>query len=175
MIHRVLPALLVFAAACTPAAPSLSDDVRATALAEVRATTDSLAAAMNAHDSPRFQAFFALDATFAYVSCTEFLVGGGTFADITAAYDMAHADVTVEMGVVTARILAPDAAVVGIQSRSSDPNASNPILTTNVMHKGEDGRWRVVHQHQSWPDCSPPTAPHPMTSGAGVVDLDTIG
>ena len=171
--------ILASAGACTPPSSTLSEPTRAALVAEVRAVTDSLRDAMNAHDPDRFEAFFDLDAQFVYGSCAEFLMGGGDFAGITRAYHMAKKDVVVDVQLVSVRILGPDAAVAGLLMSASDPAASNPVLTTNVLAKGADGRWRIVYQHQSWPNCSPPTAPHPMTSGVDEGELeamtDTVG
>jgi uncharacterized protein (TIGR02246 family) len=174
-----LVVVLAAAGACTPPSSGVSDATREALVAEIRAVTDSLAEAMNAHDPDRFQELFDLDARFVFGSCAEFLEGGEEFAGITRAYHMAKKDVVVDVQLVSVRILGPDAAVAGLQALSSDPAASNPVLTTNVLAKRPDGGWRIVYQHQSWPGCPPPKAPHPMTSGVDEGEqeavADTVG
>ena len=173
----ILPLVVVAAAACAPAASTLSDQDREVLVAEVRSTTDSLTEALQAHDVDRILAFFDLDGAFVYAACTEFRYGGDLHASVTGSYHAARKDVTYEFRVTSARVLGPTTAVVTLESDSSEPTASNPVLTTNVLDKGADGRWRVAHQHQSWPGCRPPAAAHPMTTPdeVGSEPGDTIG
>lgn len=166
------------AAACAPASPVLSEPERAELVAEVQAATDSLTAALQAHDVERILGFIDLDGAFVYASCTEFLYGAGLYANITGSYHAARKDVTYEFRVTSTRVLGPQTAVVTLESDSSEPTASNPVLTTNVLAKGADGRWRVAYQHQSWPGCPPPKAPHPMTTApdeGSPAQADSIG
>lgn len=171
MRSSTLLVLSVLASACAPPVPTLTDAERERVTTEVRAVTDSVTAAMDAHDVDALLGFFDLTPGFVNASCTEFLFGGDLFASITRSYHAGRKDVVFDIRVVSIEVQGPGAATVVLQTESSDPRASNPILTTRAMSRGAGGRWRIVSQHQSWPGCASPRPAHPMTSA----ETDTIG
>jgi ketosteroid isomerase-like protein len=179
----LLPALpLLLAAACAPGAPppaqsGSADPVKQEVAAAVSAATDSLTAAMNAHDADRILAFFDLGPDFVYVSCTDVVFGGEMFGNITRSLHAQRKGVTYKVTPANTTVLGPDAAVVSIRTESSDTLASNPVLTTRALSKGVDGQWRIVYQHQSWPGCKAPRAPHPGMSPEAMAEAaaDTVG
>jgi uncharacterized protein (TIGR02246 family) len=157
---------LALAAACTPSATTLDDSARQDVAAAVIAVTDSLTEAMNAHDADRILAFFDASPDFVYVSCTNVVAGGEIFAGLTRSLHSARKGVVFEIQVLGTRVLGANAAFVTLHTESSDTLTSSPILTTRILSKGTDGRWRIVYQHQSWPGCRSPYAPHPMTTAS---------
>ena len=176
-LHSAL--LLLLAAACAPTASppaqaGSADPEKQEVTAAVGAATDSLTAAMNAHDADRILAFFDLGPDFVYVSCTDVLFGGEMFGNITRSLHLQSKGVTYEVTPASTTVLGPDAAAVSLRTISSDTTASNPILTTRVLSKQADGRWRIMYQHQSWPGCKAPHPPHPMTT-ASAEDLEAAG
>lgn len=180
-VAQILPLLL--AAACAPGASPAAqagsaDPLKLEVAAAVNAVTDSIAEAMNVHDADRILAFYDPSPDFVYVSCTDVLVGGEMFANITRSLHVQRKGVTYDITPAGTTVLGPDAAVVALRTESSDTLASNPVFTTRVLSKGADGRWRVVYQHQSWPGCKAPRPPHPLTGASpeGMeAGADTLG
>lgn len=160
---RLLSGLVAAAllSACAPAsdAPLSDDDVRALR-GEVEAAVAGLTAAMNAHDGAAVVSFYSDAADFLYVACTSFIQGGRTFAETVQPYYRNNPEVTFEQNVVSTRVLADGVAVVSLVGGSSD---GPPLFWTQVWERGEDGRWVIVREHESWPGCSDPPAAHPMT------------
>lgn len=159
----LLPALVM---ACTPPAANLDDRASQEVAAAVDAVTDSLTAAMNAHDADRILAFFDLGPDFVYVGCTDVIFGGEMFGNITRSLHGQRKGVTYDATPVGTTVLGPDAAVVALRTESSDTLTSNPVFTTRALSKGADGKWRIVYQHQSWPGCKSPRPPHPLTAAS---------
>jgi len=154
---RILP-LLVFAASCTPAPAAFTDADRERAEGEVRAASLALLDALNAHDADSVLTFYSLDDAFTYVPCTDMLFGGELFAGITRSLHASYRDAVYTMDVRSLRVLGPDAAVVSLQG-----TMLAPLFTTRVLDRGDDGRWRIVWEHESWPGCADPTPAHPGT------------
>ncbi len=165
---QALPLLFALATACAPdPAPSMDAQgngkeagPRDAVASEVRAASMALVEAMNAHVPDSILAFYDLGADFTYVGCTNFTFAGETFADIVMGYHLANPEVRYDMAVQSVRVLGPDAAVVSLRGTSS-PDLE--LFTTRVMKRGEDGRWRVTWEHESWPACPAPMAMHPGT------------
>lgn len=165
---------LLLAAACAPSTSpptqaGSADPVKEEVAAAVSAVTDSITAAMNAHDADRILAFFDPGPDFVYVSCTDVVFGGEMFANITRSLHAQRKGVTYDITPIGTTVLGPDAAVVALRTESTDTLASNPVFTTRALSKGTDGKWRIVYQHQSWPGCKPPRPPHP---GASLEELE---
>lgn len=158
---------ILLAAACTPSAPPRPGFDGEVIASEVRAASLALVEAMNAHTPDSILAFYALDDDFTYVGCTNFMFGPETFAGVVRGYHSANPEVRYDMAVQGVRVLGPDAAVVSLQGTSSPDLV---LFTTRVVSRDDDGRWRVVWEHESWPGCPAPTAPHP-----GTVPEDTAG
>jgi ketosteroid isomerase-like protein len=158
-LKRFLP-LVLFAAACAPAPASLSDADRAAVTAEVTAALTELTAAMNVHDSEAVVAFYLEDPSFLYLGCTDFVTGGATFRRMVAPYYGPGSAVTFEQQIVSVQVLSPTAAVVSQRGGSSEADA---LFWTQVLVK-KDGRWLITYEHESWPGCKAPSAPHPFTA-----------
>jgi hypothetical protein len=70
------------------------------------------------------------------------------------------AELTEAMNDHRVQVLSPTAAVALQRGSSSRAPA---LFWTRVLVK-EDGRWVITYEHQSWPGCDPPPAPHPYTA-----------
>ena len=46
------------------------------------------------------------------------------------------------------------------------------LKVREVLKKGEDGRWLITYEHESWPGCSVPRGPHMGTEGMGEMELE---
>ncbi len=153
--------LLVFLASCTPAPAPLTDADREAISTEIRAASQALGDAMNAHEPERILGFYDLDPGFVYVGCTEYLFGGEAFTNVVRDYHLQHRGNRYDADVRGIRVLGPDVAVVSLQGTSS-PDVV--VFTTRVLGRDDDGRWRIEWEHESWPGCSAPSAPHPGTA-----------
>jgi ketosteroid isomerase-like protein len=158
-LKRYLPLALVIGG-CAPPPASLSDADRAAVVAEVTAALSELTAAMNAHDSEGVIRFYPEDPSFLYLGCTDFITGGATFRRMVAPYYGPGNEVSFEQQIVSVQVLSPTAAVASQRGSSSEAEA---LFWTQVLVK-KDGRWVITYEHESWPDCSPPSAPHPFTA-----------
>lgn len=155
---RLLP-LLLAVSACTPPPAPFTDADREAAEAEVRAVSEALVDALNAHDADAILAFYALDDDFTQVACTDMLFGGRGFEALTRSLHANYEDAVYRMDVRGVRVLGPDAAVVSLQG-----TMLAPLFVTRVLRREDDGRWLVAWEHESWPGCSAPAAPHPGTA-----------
>lgn len=155
---RPLALLAAFAAACTPATPSLSDAQRAAVEEEARQASVALVDALNAHDADAILAFYALDDDFTQVACTSFIRGGEGFRAITRSLHAGYRDAVYRMDIRRVRVLGPDEAVVFLSG-----TMLAELFVTRVLQRGDDGRLRVVWEHESWPGCPETAAPHPGT------------
>ncbi|GMV05350.1 MAG: hypothetical protein AMXMBFR53_16290 [Gemmatimonadota bacterium] len=160
MNARLLP-LALLVASCAPAPASFTDGERGAVVEEVRAASFALQDALNAHDPDAILSHYALDADFVYVGCTNYMFGGDLFGTIVAGYHRQHPEATWDLSVQSLRALGPGAAVVSLQGRGGP---LSDLFVTRVLEKDEGGRWLVVHEHESWPGCSAPAAPHPGTA-----------
>ena len=159
---RTLPLVLfaVFLGACAPADLALTDTERAAVEAEVRTVIDGLLEAMNAHEPKRVVAYYTDAPDFLALTCTSYLTGGRNFKALTGPSYGPRRGATFEHRLVGVRILSPAAAVVSLRGGSTRAPA---LFWTRVLEK-EEGVWRITYEHQSWPGCSEPPAPHPFTA-----------
>lgn len=155
---HLLP-LLLLAAACS-APEGLSDADRQGIEAQVRAATAELQSALNAHDPDAILAHYSLDVDFVYVGCTNSMFGGELFGNIVGQYHRTNTEATYEYAVQSVRVLGPASAVVSLQG------AAGPLemFVTRALVRGDDGAWRIAYEHESWPGCAAPRAPHPGTA-----------
>jgi ketosteroid isomerase-like protein len=164
---RALAALLCLAApalSCTRAPAVLTDEEQRAVTAEVREAIIDLRAAMNAQDPQRVSTRYDRSGDFAYVGCTELILGGAEYRRITSPYYSASRSVTFEQEVVHIRALDRHAAVVAM--RGSSTRAPH-LFWTQVWIKDGSGRWVVGHEHESWPGCREPRGAHPPTAPPG--------
>lgn len=160
MLSRASCVLSVFcfAAACQSGG-ALTDADRQALAAEVRATLNGLTDAINAHDQAGAVAAYTDAAELVFVGCTSTIMGGPMFKQMVGpTYGRANGP-TFEQPVVSVQVLSPTSAVAYQVGRSTRAPA---LFWTRVLVK-EEGRWLITHEHQSWPDCDPPPAPHPYT------------
>ncbi|MDH5588636.1 MAG: SgcJ/EcaC family oxidoreductase [Gemmatimonadota bacterium] len=130
-------------------------------VAEVTGVMQDLTRAMNAHDAEEVLAFYGRTEDFTYLGCTEFILGGSAFAGTVAPFYAAHPEVVFEQEIVGVQVAGPDAAVVTQRGASSEAGA---LFWTRLVLRGEDGRWRIAMEHESWPGCEEPRGPHPFTT-----------
>ena len=169
------------AAACTRG-PVPLDQVRKDAIrVEVEETLAGLTEAMNAHDPDAVLGYFRASQEFLYLGCTEVVLGWDAYSRRAGMYHLANPEVVFEQEVVHIQVLSQDVVVAAIRGGSTDADA---LFWTEVLVR-EDGDWVIAHEHESWPGCSPPSAPHPFTTmddmtgvtglDSAMVDLDSMG
>jgi hypothetical protein len=146
--------------ACTAGGDTLGEAEKVALAQEVMETLGQVTQAMNAHEPERLFSYFRQDEEFLYLGCTDFLLGWGDFSSRVGPYYRANPDVTFEQEVVRVQVLSPTTAVAALRGGSSE---MEDLFWTEVLVK-EGGRWLIVHEHESWPGCSPPSGPHPFTS-----------
>jgi len=112
-------------------------------------------------------AFYVLDDGFTYVPCTDLVSGGRLFAGLTRSLHASYRDAVYALEVLGVRVLGPDAAVVSLQG-----TMLTPLYMTVVLRREDDGQWRIVWEHESWPGCPDPTPAHP---GAAAPDPPPAG
>ena len=139
---------------------------------EVEETLGRLTDAMNAHDSERVLGFYRSSDEFLYLGCTDFMMSWDTYARIVGPYYAASRDVIYHQEVVRIQILSPTVAVVALRGGSTDAEA---LFWTEVMVRDEDGGWLIAYEHESWAGCSPPSDPHPFTSGSEMPGMGEMG
>ncbi len=128
----------------------------------------ALIQAKNAHDPDRVTSFYSDAPDFLALTCTSYIAGGGTFKARIRPTFGARRGTTFEQQVVAVQVLSPTVAVVSLEGGSSRAPA---LFWTRVVVKDE-GRWVISYEHQAWPGCGEPPAPHPFTSpgdSAGLV------
>ena len=172
-------ALLAFlaiplAVACSPEPEPFTQAQKNALAVEVRETLSGLTDAMNSHDPDSVMAYFRQSEEFLYLGCTYFMLGWETFSPRVWSYYIANPTVTFQQEVIRVQVLSPTVAVAALQGASSEAEA---LFWTEVLVK-EDGAWHIAHEHESWPGCSPPSNPHPLTAAedtTGLGELDSIG
>jgi len=137
---------------------------------EVAETLAGLTEAMNSHDPERVFSFYRQDESFFYLGCTDILFGWGTFSSRVGPYYTRSTDVIFEQELLSIQILTPTVAVVALRGHSTEAEA---LFWTEVLQKGEDGRWLITYEHESWPGCSVPTGAHMGTEGMREMEAPT--
>jgi ketosteroid isomerase-like protein len=176
-LNRIRPltaGTLLTVGACSTAPATLSDAERQTVVSEVRDVMNELLEAMNAHDPDRAVSFYSDAPEFVALTCTSYITGGTTFKALVSPTYGPRRGATFEHRVVRVQALSPTAAVVSLSGSSSEAPA---LFWTRVLVK-EEGGWLITYEHQSWPGCSEPTAPHPFTTpgdSAGLLDEGGTG
>ncbi|MGD2124153.1 MAG: nuclear transport factor 2 family protein [Gemmatimonadota bacterium] len=154
-------------AACEPVQDSLDRSQKEILTAEVLESLTGLTTAMNAHDPDQVFEYYRQNEDFLYLGCTDLMAGWETFSPRASSYYMANPLVTFQRETVHVQILSPAVAVATLRGSSSEVEA---LFWTQVLVK-EEGTWRIAHEHESWPGCSPPSGSHPLTSPADTVGL----
>ena len=75
-----------------------------------------------------------------------------------------------EQELLSIQILTPTVAVAALRGHSTEAEA---LFWTEVLQKGEDGRWLITYEHESWPGCSVPTGAHMGTEGMQGMEAPT--
>jgi len=141
-------------------------------VSEVTDVMNELLEAMNAHDPDRVVSFYTDAPEFLALTCTSYISGGTTFKALVGPTYGPRRGATFEHRVVRAQALSPTAAVATLSGNSSKVPA---LFWTRILVK-EEGRWLITYEHQSWPGCSEPRAPHPFTppgDSAGLLEGGT--
>jgi len=154
----ILPVAFLFGA-CRPA-PSFTEAERRAVTSEVTATLNELTEAINDHEPERVAAFYTDAPEFLFLGCTSAVTGGARFKQVVVPTYGPGRGATFEQRVVAVEALSP-AAAVALQRGSS--TKAPALFWTRVLVR-QDGRWVITYEHQSWPDCDPPPAPHPQTT-----------
>jgi uncharacterized protein (TIGR02246 family) len=165
---KFLPILLL-AASCAPARPSLDEAEREAVASEVRVASAALVDALNAHDADSILAFYSPDADFTQLACTSFVFGGASFASLTRSLHANYRDAVYDMSIRNVLVLGPDAAVVSLEG-----TMLGPLFVTRVLRRADGGRWLVAWEHESWPACPTPTPPHPGTFPGDSTEYKTL-
>jgi len=169
MARVLVASCMVLSVACTPSGETL-DQARKEALrAEVQETLSGLTQAMNSHDPEQILEYYQGDDDFLYLGCTEVVLGWDAFTQRVGMYYLANPEVTFHQETTWIQILGPTVAVAALRGGSS--KAEN-LFWTEVLVKGADG-WKVSYEHESWPGCPVPSAPHPFT-GSDSMTSDTL-
>jgi ketosteroid isomerase-like protein len=161
----------VLVGACSGGTQTLTDAQRDTVTAEVTATMTQLLEAMNAHEPDRVMSFYTDAPEFLALTCTSYISGGTTFKAMTGPFYGPKRGTAFGHRVVGVQVLSPTAAVVSLSGSSSLAPA---LFWTRVL-VNQDGRWLITYEHQSWPGCSDPPAPHPYTSPGDSSGLEPGG
>ncbi|HZD06323.1 MAG TPA: nuclear transport factor 2 family protein, partial [Longimicrobiales bacterium] len=155
-----LPLLLIAAlATCQSSADSLADAERGMAEQEVRDALAALMDDMNAHDADGVLAHYENSEDFIYAGVSDIHIGWEAFARTVAPWYGSHEDVTFSYEIVQIRVLSADVALAVLEGSSTEASS---LVWTEVLKKDADGRWLIVHEHESWPGAAPPPPPHPM-------------
>jgi ketosteroid isomerase-like protein len=164
MLQRTTSLLLLVLAlsACSVGPSSDADFDEAVLTQEVTEALNSLTAAMNAHDPDQVFTHYRQDESFFFLGCTDVLPGWGTFASRVGPFYTFETEVTFQREILSVQILSPTTAVAALRGSSTEVEA---LFWTEVLQKGDDGRWLITYEHESWPDCSTPRPPHMGTEG----------
>lgn len=164
-----LPALSLIAAlvlvGCRGAEPELTESQRTRLTSQADSTVLSLIAAMNAHDSTAVLSHYAHTDSFTYVGVTDAMFGFDTFRRDTQHWYATHPDVQVHYQIAQTHVLSPTVAVVLLRGSSTLQPA---LAATEILVRSPEGRWLIVHEHESWPESRVTGGPHPLTTkGSG--------
>jgi ketosteroid isomerase-like protein len=129
---------------------AMTDAERTAVVEEAEEVIASLFEAMNAAEADAVLDYYSAD-PFIRVSCTQ-IQDRGLFMSATASYYRTRDSLTFQYQVTGSRALSSDAAVV---SASGGLPEADGLFWTWVLER-EDGELRVVHEHESWPDCPEP-------------------
>lgn len=140
---------------------TLTSAEREALAAEVRQIISDLLSAMNAHQPASALALYDDSPDFLYVGCTDLMAGPKLFKGIVGPL-LENPEVSFRAEILRVQILDARTAIVTTREAS---HAQDGIFTTRVLVKGEEGGWRIRHEHSSWPGCKQPPPPHPGTSG----------
>lgn len=160
-LRRPSAALLLTGAlaACQASPATLTDAQRSTAEEEVRDAVSALMADMNAHDSDAVLGHYEHSEDFSYAGVSDILLGWEGFAGTVSPWYGSHEDVSFSYEIVQVRVLAGDVALAVLKGSSTEAPS---LVWTEVLKKDGDGRWLIVHEHESWPGAAAPPPPHPM-------------
>jgi ketosteroid isomerase-like protein len=159
-LSRALP-LVLLATACAPAQAPFTDADADAVAEEVRAASLALVDALNTHKTDTILSFYSLDEDFTYVACTAYYVGGEGYRAFALSFHSLYPETRYALEVGSVRVLGPSHAVVALEG-----SLTGPLWVTRVLRKEASGRWLVTWEHESWPGCAGPAAPHPGTNEA---------
>lgn len=159
--------LAVFAlGACRPAAPppaaELDAETQAAIAGEVRAAVDGLFEAMNAHDADRILEHYTDAEDLMYVGALSPEFGRGRLETMVRTWATGRANMTVTYQLIHVQVLSPTVATAFTQGQFS--NSETGTVWTHVLVREDDGRWRIMLEHEVWPESGQTQArgPHPM-------------
>lgn len=131
----------------------LGSEERGRVTADAEAAVASFFAASNDLDTDRLLAHYHQGPELVQVACTTVRRGLNSLEPMLRAWHADRPDVRLSHDVIRSEALARDAAVVAAQGRNQDGLA---LFWTFVLRRDTDGEWRIVQEHQSWPDCPEP-------------------
>jgi ketosteroid isomerase-like protein len=158
-----IPAAGVVLAAAMMAACNGNDgrglalDERERVAADAESAIASFFTASNDLDTERLLAHYHQGDELVQVACTSIRRGFNSLAPMLRLWHQDRPDVDLQYDVIRSEALGRDAAVVAAQGRNQDGLA---LFWTFVLRRDAGGDWRIVQEHQSWPDCRAPSR-HP--------------
>lgn len=120
---------------------------------------DALFDAMNASEPDRVLAHYHQGEGLVQVACTTVRRGYRQVEPVIRMWQEDQPETRIEHQVVRTLELGRDVAVVAARGRNHEGLA---LFWTFVLRREGGGAWRIVQEHQSWPDCREPRT-HPMS------------
>jgi ketosteroid isomerase-like protein len=155
---------------------AMSDAERATVAEEAEGVIASMFEAMNAAAADSVLSHYTAD-PFVRITCTQ-VQNRALFLTGTRAYYRSRDSLDFRYRITGSRALSSDAAVVSASGGLPDVSG---LFWTWVLER-EDGQLKIVHEHESWPDCPEPRSNfHSVdreleeSSGMGQPPADTPG
>ena len=129
---------------------AMSDAERAAVVEEAEAAVASMFEAMSAADADGVLEHYSAG-PFIRISCTQ-IQDRALFMTATESYYRTRDSLDFRYQITAGRALSPDAAMV---SASGGLPEADGLFWSWVLER-EDGALRIVHEHESWPDCPEP-------------------
>lgn len=133
--------------------PDLGSGERERVTADAEAVVAGYFAASNDLDTDRLLAHYHQGPELVQVACTTVRRGFSAVEPMLRGWHADRPDVDLSYDVIRSEALGRDAAVVAARGRNQDGLA---LFWTFVLRRDADGEWRIVQEHQSWPDCPEP-------------------
>lgn len=170
-IPAVLAILALTSGACAGPGGELTQEQSQAIQDEVMVTLLDFVDALNAHDADLVLSYYTPSPELVRVGCTNASEGfEGVSGRIRTFHDL-DKDLVFEMSVLDVLPLSTTSAEATMGGRTT---ATPGLFWSLAMVKQPDGRWLIAHEHQSWPGCSAPPAPHVGTDPDAQMPPDTM-
>jgi ketosteroid isomerase-like protein len=121
--------------------------------ADAEAAVAAFFEAANGRDTDRYLAHYHAGPELVQVACTTVRRGYDGLEPMLRMWHGEGEDIQLTHQVIRSEALGRDAAVVAAQGRNQEGLA---LFWTFVLRRDAGGEWRIVQEHQSWPDCREP-------------------